>query len=499
MKYLRIKLLVAIVFMFSFTYSARAAVSSLKFSSVTPDRNIYVINPIADMSGTQEDPDTLGFYVTKDNASFELEISGYNYKENTPYTLIWSPEGPSKTTISTDRWGVLKATGTFRIKNLSDRSELYSLKILSEGDAVPVATRYIRFIYQTSYNGNDLIPHKTIRIVPSPLVMKVGTQLNIKAIVEPPLSNGELFNWGAKDSELASVAETHSETDGKITARAVGTTTIRGTSYYRRTNTGVTYSTLIITGDDPVTEKTIAISPSPITVKVGGTVRVTATVTPPLASGETLAATMDNPALTQFVDSDYKSYIVMKGLKEGQSRATVTVKNSNGKVVATQTTQVTVSKEGTTPPVDPPITDPRISISPSSSTIKPGQRTVLTAKAVPELTNREFIRWESTDLNIAELLYEGGDRMKIAIRGKNIGTTTITATIIDTNGSVIGKTTHTLTVSDDPSTPNPDPGNPSPSDPGSDGDGGGGGSGSCNTGAGILLLLPVIVGVIRKR
>ena len=157
----------------------------------------------------------------------------------------------------------------------------------------------------------------------------------------------------------------------------------------------------------PRTVETITLSTAAVSLKVGESTTVTATVSPEASvtwtSGNSEIATVENGTITA------------KG--EGETAITVATANQ-----ATATVKVTVTKaEETTPPPSQTVAVTGVTVSPTTATIKVEETTKLTATVTPDNATNKKVTWESSDTNIATVSEDG------TVTGKGAGDATITA------------------------------------------------------------------------
>lgn len=161
--------------------------------------------------------------------------------------------------------------------------------------------------------------------ITSPKTIAVNETAQIKVTIVPDYAEDKSLTFSSSDESVATV-----DAKGRILGRKDGTTTITA-----KASNGVSTSATVTVTKDTKTE-TIRLEPEEATIAVGGTVKLTVTVTPENAnltwvSNDTSVATVDSTGL-------------VKGIKEGT--AVITVKMNSGKK---KTAKITVGSSGSQP------------------------------------------------------------------------------------------------------------------------------------------------------
>ncbi len=158
-----------------------------------------------------------------------------------------------------------------------------------------------------------------------PKTIGVNENAQIKVTIIPDYAEDKTLTFSSSDETVATISA-----KGKILGRKAGTTTITA-----KASNGVSTSITLTVTKDTKTE-TLRLEPEEATIAVGGTVKLTATVTPENAnltwtSNDTSVATVDSTGL-------------VKGIKAGT--AVITVKMNSGKK---KTAKITVGSSGAQP------------------------------------------------------------------------------------------------------------------------------------------------------
>ena len=251
---------------------------------------------------------------------------------------------------------------------------------------------------------NDTIPVNKIILNPTNITMKVGDVEQISSKVEPESATERDLVWSSSDSSVASVDE-----NGVIKGLKEGTVTITV-----KTKDGKVVSTSIVTVEKIKVDK-IVLSPTSMTLNVGESNKITATVKPDNAADKEIVWSSSDPSIAT-VDSNGK----VTGLKEGT--VTITAKTKDGKVVSTSTVTVKAIKVN------------EIVLNPTHMALNVGGSGQIVATLKPDNATDKEIIWTTSDSSIATVDSTG------KVTGIKEGTVTITAKTKD------GKVVSTCTV-----------------------------------------------------
>ncbi len=163
--------------------------------------------------------------------------------------------------------------------------------------------------------------------------VEVGETLLLTATVTPPQSSQEV-NWQSADTSKATV-----DSNGLVTAIAAGNVTITATSIADE-KISATFALVIKDKDsstDTTTPKSVALSTTNnvTAVNEGGTLQITATVSPATASQEVVWTTSDDKIATV-------TNGLVTGVKEGTVTVTAAAKNADA---VKSSITITVAKE----------------------------------------------------------------------------------------------------------------------------------------------------------
>lgn len=228
----------------------------------------------------------------------------------------------------------------------------------------------------------------------------VGGTTTLTAAVTPA-NAAQTVTWTSSDENIATV------TGGIVTGVAVGTVTITATSTKDNTKSD-TYSIEV----KPIKVTGITVAPATQSLSVGGTVQLSATVSPANATDKTYEWSSDDETVVT-VDADG----LVTALKIGTCTIKATAKDgsaaSGSCVITVAATQVT-----------------SISVLPESATIKVGATQQLTASVLPNDATDKTYTWSSTATDVATVSADG---LVTAIKA---GSATIKATANDGSGVV---------------------------------------------------------------
>ena len=160
--------------------------------------------------------------------------------------------------------------------------------------------------------------------------MTIGGELELTATIEPKNATDQRLTWSSSDTGVATV-----DPNGKVTAKAAGTTIITATAA-----SGITATCVITVSEEVIEVTAVSLDKTEATVKVGKSLQLTATIEPSGATDQKL----------EWTSSDSDIAIVTDGRVTGVApgEVTITVKTTNGK---TATCTITVEKTKGVPDV----------------------------------------------------------------------------------------------------------------------------------------------------
>ena len=227
------------------------------------------------------------------------------------------------------------------------------------------------------------------------LTVKVGKTASLIATVKPENASDKAVTWTSDDETIATV-----DNSGLVTAVSPGTVTITVT-----TADGGFFDSCIVTVEPNVVTE-ITIDKPTLTLKAGGTGKLTAVVEPADAeNNDIIWETSDDSVAT--VDENGNVTAV------GVGTAIITARTSDCSVVAS--CEVTVE----------PVMVTGISLNKSSLTLKTGKTGTLTAIIEPADATDKAVRWTSSRSSIATVDKNG------VVTALRPGTVTIKVTTVD--------------------------------------------------------------------
>ncbi len=224
-------------------------------------------------------------------------------------------------------------------------------------------------------NGNDLLIGANIHymvfvtgvsVTPTTLELRVGESGTLIATITPENVTNKNVNWTSSKPEVATVA------DGVVTAVAEGESIITVTTAdgEKTATCKVTVAGIPVTG--------VSIAPETLSLKIGGTGTLAATVSPENATNKKVSWTSSTPEVATIADG------VVTAVAEGESIITVTTEDGAKKA----TCKVTVSSKD--------INVSEVSITPETLSLKIGESGTLTATVSPENATNKKLNWTSS-------------------------------------------------------------------------------------------------------
>lgn len=224
-------------------------------------------------------------------------------------------------------------------------------------------------------NGNDLLIGANIHymvfvtgvsVTPTTLELRVGESGTLTAMVAPEDATNKKVNWTSSAPEVATVA------DGVVTAVAEGESIITVTTAdgEKTATCKVTVAGIPVTG--------VSIAPETLSLKIGGSGTLAATVSPKNATNKNVSWTSSTPEVATVADG------VVTAVAEGESIITVTTEDGAKKA----TCKVTVSSKD--------INVIEVSITPETLSLKIGENGTLTATVSPENATNKKLNWTSS-------------------------------------------------------------------------------------------------------
>ena len=294
-------------------------------------------------------------------------------------------------------------------------SETGTVTAIAEGRAVITAKVGQKSASCTVTVPHVVIPVESITLDNTEITLEVGSKTTLKATVSPAGADNPEVTWTTSDASIATVTQ-----DGVVEAIAEGTATITAKAGEKTATCVVTVPHVFV----PV--EGIALNQNELTLEVGNTFTLVATVEPSNA---------DEPAVTWTSSDPAVATVTQSGEVEAIAEGTATITAQAGDKTAT--CAVTVN------PV-PPVNPESISLNKTDLTLGVGASFALVATILPDDATDKTVTWKSSDETVATVV--NGTVTAIAA-----GTATITATtangieatcqltvIVPTDGSIEG-------------------------------------------------------------
>ena len=221
--------------------------------------------------------------------------------------------------------------------------------------------------------------------------MYIGTSLRLTATVLPEDVTDNTVTWSTSDAAIATV-----DTEGNVTAVAVGEATITATCGDKSATCNVTVN--------PILAESIALDKTELNLTIGASEKLTATVLPEDVTDKTVTWSTSDASIAT-VDNEGNVTAVAVG------EATITATCGD----KTATCEVTVN----------PILAESITLDKTELTLTIGASEKLTATVLPEEVTDKTVTWSTSDAAIATVDTEGN------VTAISVGEATITATCGD--------------------------------------------------------------------
>lgn len=231
----------------------------------------------------------------------------------------------------------------------------------------PLAKFPVRPVYEKL---TDDVPVTSVSLNKTSLSLKVGESETLSVIIRPSNATDKTVIWTTSDSEVATV-----DSNGNVTAKKVGSATISATAGGRVASCSVEVNDSYIAVTDVTLNKTT------LSLKVGESETLIATVTPDNATDKTVAWSSSNTGIAT-VDSKGKVTAISSGT------ATITAKAGE----KSTTCSIAVSENVI------PVT--AITLNKTTLPLQVGQSETLVATVEPDNATDKTVAWSSDDTSI---------------------------------------------------------------------------------------------------
>ena len=235
-----------------------------------------------------------------------------------------------------------------------------------------------------------------VTLTKTTLTLETGASETLTASIAPKDATNQKVSWKSDKPEIATV-----DASGKVTGVKAGTATITVTTE----DGGKTATCQVTVKANTVAVTGVTLNKSTLSLNVGASETLTATVAPADASNKNVTWASSNTTIAT-VDASGK----VTGLAKGT--VTITVTTEDGAKTATCKVTVTIPVTGVT-------------LNKTSTTIAVGVIETLTATVAPANATNQKVTWKSSDPAVARVDING------KVMGLSVGEATITVTTED--------------------------------------------------------------------
>ena len=361
--------------------------------------------------------------VSLDNVSMTMEVGETQRLKAVVYpsdaidkSVTWSSNNISVATVSSTGYVTAQAAGTATITVMTkDGGKKASCVVTVTAKTVSVSN--------VSLNEDAM-------------TMEVGDSQSLTAIVYPADATDKSVTWSSNKTSVATVSST-----GVVTAKAVGTATITV-----KTNDGGKTAFCVVT----VKAKTVSVTGvtldnTSLSMAIGDTKSLTATVSPSNATDKSVAWSSNNTSVATVSSSGVVT-------AKAAGTATITVKTNDGGKTATCTVTVSAAVVSVT----------GVSLDRSKLTLTEGFTKTLTATITPVNATNKEVKWTSSKPSVATVdangkvtaIKEGQATIKVTtVDGEKSANCVVTVeaetgTTISVTGVSLNKSSLSMSVGD---------------------------------------------------
>lgn len=273
-----------------------------------------------------------------------------------------------------------------------------TIKVYKNGDVIGTYND----IDSITFVAEEDIAVSGIKLDKTSLSLTEGETTSLVATVSPNDATDKSVNWKSSNASVASV-----DANGKVTAIGAGSATITVTTndgnYKASCTVNVITATIYVNG--------ISLNTSSLSLTVGETTSLVATVSPSDATDKSVAWTSDNASVAT-VDQNGK----ITALSSGSAIITVSAQDGSGKKA---TCSVTVKEAS--------VSVESISINKVGMSLSVGSTEQLQVSTIPVNATDKSVVWSSGNTNVASVDPNG------IVTAIAVGTAIITATSVDGN------------------------------------------------------------------
>ena len=291
------------------------------------------------------------------------------------------------------------------VKDLQWASTKPQVATVDQTGKITAVSAGTTIVSATSFNGKKAkctvtvsdakIPLKSISLNKQELDLTIGSSEVLSVTFSPADATTVDLDWSSTKEHIAKV-----DARGRVVAVGSGRCMIIVKS-------GAVRDACVVNVTDPVVPvESVTLSPSTLTMQVGGSSTLTATVLPTTATDKSLVWDSTDPTVATVSNG------TVTALKAGKTTITATSANGKeGRCVVTVT--------------DPAVPVESVALSPATLSMETGGSSTLTATVLPTTATDKSLVWNSTDPTVATV--SNG-----TVTALKAGKTTITAT--STNG-----------------------------------------------------------------
>ena len=230
----------------------------------------------------------------------------------------------------------------------------------------------VSLTYHHTVTYNITVVNVTKITIPSTLTVKIGDTYTFSPVITDNRATTTL-TWQSSNTSVATITSA-----GKLTAKAVGTTTITCTAH-----NGVSAKCVVTV--NPVLCTGVTMSPTTATLTPGDTKQLTATVTPSNATNKTLKWATNNANVATVNGSG-----LVTAVAPGNCTISATTTDGSNKSATCQITVNTIKATSVT-------------LDKTSAELFVGEKTQLTATVVPASTTNKAVSWETSNSGVAQV------------------------------------------------------------------------------------------------
>ena len=305
-------------------------------------------------------------------------------------------EGKSETLVATIKPD--DATDKAIIWSTSDATiatvEGGKVSALKEGTSTITAKAGNKSATCTVKVSSSSIPVNGVSLNKVSLSMDVGNSQTLTASVSPSYATNKEVTWSSSNTSIATVSSS-----GVITAKAAGTATIT----VKTKDGGKTASCKVTVSASSVPVTGVSLNKTSLSMTVGNTQTLTATITPSNATNKEVTWSSSNTSVATVSSS---GVVTAKAV----GTATITVKAKDGGKTATCSITVKAATVS--------VTGVSLNVTALSMTI--GDTQTLTATITPSNATNKSVTWSSSNTSVATVSSSG------VVTAKAAGTATIT-------------------------------------------------------------------------